>query len=263
MNLVINEQQVTFEAKDNQTFVTSRDIAAVFGKLHKNVLRDIEALPTDEFNQLNFEPVNYKDAKGETRKAYRLTRDGFALLAMGFTGEKAYQWKIAFIDGFNKMEAFIRNGGFEIPANYAEALQLAADQAREIDVLNAALEAAKPQIAFAKQIAQSAGTLSVRDFAKVLCKRGFSIGEKRLFRHLRNFHILDAHNKPYQKFVEMGIIELAESHYTNPTTGDSVLYTQPRITAKGQEYVHTLLVMGEMIKRPPLFDEATIARIAQ
>ena len=42
---------------------------------------------------------------------YKITRDGFSLLVMGFTGEKAYKWKIEFINAFNKMEAIIKNGG--------------------------------------------------------------------------------------------------------------------------------------------------------
>lgn len=87
---------------------TSRVVAEKFGKLHKNVLRDIEKITSetpDEFNRLNFEPVTYLDAKGEARPQYELTRDGFTLLAMGFTGKAAMEWKIRFIEAFNMMEA--------------------------------------------------------------------------------------------------------------------------------------------------------------
>lgn len=87
---------------------TSRVVAEKFDKLHKNVLRDIENLREDageEFNRLNFEPVEYLDAKGETRPAYEMTRDGFTLLVMGFTGKPAMEWKIRFIEAFNLMEA--------------------------------------------------------------------------------------------------------------------------------------------------------------
>ena len=58
-----------------------------------------------EFNERNFAPVGYKDAKGEIRPAYRLTRDGFAFLAMGFTGKKAAAWKERFLEAFDAMEA--------------------------------------------------------------------------------------------------------------------------------------------------------------
>jgi Rha family phage regulatory protein len=66
-------------------------VAAIFDKQHKNVLRDIEEIVsrTDEKNRSNFGLVEYKDAKGESRPCYLLTRDGFTFTAMGFTGAKA------------------------------------------------------------------------------------------------------------------------------------------------------------------------------
>jgi Rha family phage regulatory protein len=82
---------------------TSRKIASKFGKEHKNVLRSIETLEcSNEFNQLNFEPVDYMDAKGEKRPEYLITRDGFSFLIMGFTGREAAKFKEEFINAFNK-----------------------------------------------------------------------------------------------------------------------------------------------------------------
>lgn len=83
-------------------------IAEHFGKSHKNILRDLRALMADcpeEFNGLNFAPVDYYDSKGEKRPMYEITRDGFMLLSMGFTGTNATRLKIAFIEEFNRMEA--------------------------------------------------------------------------------------------------------------------------------------------------------------
>lgn len=80
--------------------------------LHGHVLRCIRALiaqiPT-EFSAPNFEAVKYLDAKGESREMYRITRDGFTLLAMGFTGKKALGFKMAYIQAFDDMAAFIKN----------------------------------------------------------------------------------------------------------------------------------------------------------
>ena len=93
--------------------VSSLEVAKHFEKRHDNVLRDIEKIiescPT-EFNGLNFEAVEYLDTKGEKRPAYNLTRDGFSLLVMGFTGEKALQWKIRYIQAFNAMEQALQSG---------------------------------------------------------------------------------------------------------------------------------------------------------
>lgn len=94
------------QSGDTGMFTTSLIIAEAFGKEHKNVLQIIDHLEcSPEFNQLNFKPVEYKDAKGEMRPAYQLTRDGFAFLAMGFTGKKAAAWKEKFLMAFNTMEA--------------------------------------------------------------------------------------------------------------------------------------------------------------
>ena len=88
---------------------TSFQVAELFDRLHKNVLRDIQALEcSPEFNRLNFEPVEYTDAKGERRPAYRLTKDGFVFLAMGFTGPQAARFKEAYITAFNEMEKALR-----------------------------------------------------------------------------------------------------------------------------------------------------------
>jgi Rha family phage regulatory protein len=101
---------------------TSLNVAHVFGKRHANIIRDIEdlrqALPSR--CRLNFE-LTYLDIcqpNGGTRTeaAYFLTRDGFTLLAMGFTGKKALQFKLAYIDAFNKMEAALKQSPLPPPA---------------------------------------------------------------------------------------------------------------------------------------------------
>lgn len=111
----INNQEVVFKNKYNRIFCTSLDVAKVFGKKHFHVLRDIENILNDLreigdlLNSSNFGLVKYKDQKGELRPAYQISRDGFSLLAMGFTGKKALQWKIAFINAFNQMESIVKN----------------------------------------------------------------------------------------------------------------------------------------------------------
>lgn len=101
----INNVNVAFEIVGDEIFANSLQIAEVFEKNHSHILRSIDNLPNDEFKSLNFKYDNYFDKKGEQRKCYNLTRDGFSLLVMGFTGAKAYKWKIEFIKAFNLMEA--------------------------------------------------------------------------------------------------------------------------------------------------------------
>lgn len=85
--------------------ISSLKVAQKFGKNHKDVLRAIQRLKiSEDFNRRNFAPVEYCDAKGENRKAYNLTKDGFMFVAMGFTGHAADLWRMRFIECFNKME---------------------------------------------------------------------------------------------------------------------------------------------------------------
>lgn len=108
LNVVINPIIPQLTVSENGIpMASSLDIAKVFEKEHKNILRDIENLFEDipqDFNELNFELVEYTDAKGEKRPMYNLTRDAFTLLAMGFTGKKAMRFKVLYIETFNAME---------------------------------------------------------------------------------------------------------------------------------------------------------------
>ncbi|EDO6645070.1 Rha family transcriptional regulator [Campylobacter coli] len=96
----------------NQVFINSLDLAKVFKKRHDNIIQTIENLPQDEFKTLNFEISSSIRKNGlfeKDTKFYKLTRDAFSLLVMGFTGEKAYKWKVEFIKAFNEMEKRLKN----------------------------------------------------------------------------------------------------------------------------------------------------------
>lgn len=96
-------------SEEGRNFTTSIIVAKFFEKEHYNVLQAIKNLECSErFNELNFQAVEYRDAKGEMRPAYRMTRDGFSFLAMGFTGKKAAAWKERFLEAFNAMEEALK-----------------------------------------------------------------------------------------------------------------------------------------------------------
>lgn len=99
------------EIIEGQITTTSTQVAAHFNKRHADVLRAIRNLTSEvdaDFYQRNFASVmvEFTNGKGGTQQApaYRVTRDGFTLLAMGFTGKEAMQWKVAYLTAFNKME---------------------------------------------------------------------------------------------------------------------------------------------------------------
>lgn len=120
--------------KEERVICTSLDVAETFGKEHKNVLRDIEMLGcSDEFNRLNFEPISYTDSMNRTQKAYAMTRDGFTILVMGYTGGLAMKFKEAYIKQFNAMEAALQSKRIEREKGIAvrQALTKALHQSTE------------------------------------------------------------------------------------------------------------------------------------
>ena len=100
------------EIENGQPVTTSLKIAELFGKNHKEVLRDIrdKVVPnvTDDFGQRNFAPSSYVNEQNKHQPMYYITRDGFAMVAMGYTGAKAMKFKEAYINEFNKMEAMLQ-----------------------------------------------------------------------------------------------------------------------------------------------------------
>lgn len=101
---------------NNHVTALSTDVAKYFGKSHFHVIRDIEnlieKLPSSRASIFGASEVqiasNLKNAPSKLIKAYRMTRDGFTLLVMGWTGEKALQFKLAWLDAFNRMEEQLR-----------------------------------------------------------------------------------------------------------------------------------------------------------
>ena len=103
---------------DKQAVTTSLVLAEVFEKQHKNVIQAIEAKIESAENQARYKRMFYEgiytDKKGEQRKMYYMNRDGFTLLAMEFTGRKVDEFKLKYIDAFNKMEEQIRNQSLQV-----------------------------------------------------------------------------------------------------------------------------------------------------
>lgn len=101
---------------EKKPVTTSLAVASYFGKRHADVLRAIDAISDEcgpDFHGRNFAPMTYtvnigKGAQREDR-AVRITKDGFTLLAMGFTGKKAMKFKLDYIRAFNAMEAILKH----------------------------------------------------------------------------------------------------------------------------------------------------------
>lgn len=121
--------------KDGVPVTTSRAVADQFGKRHDSVIRDIENLlnlhksveigsdTAKDFLKQNFAEATYTDSKGRTQPQYIMTKDGFTLLVMGYTGAKALRFKIAYINAFNQMQRLIRGCGVSAPAPALKSIE--------------------------------------------------------------------------------------------------------------------------------------------
>lgn len=91
--------------KNERAVTSTTNVAKNFKREHHNVMKSVEALKKDvvNFNEMFFETTE-PDSYNRERKVYLMNRDGFTLLAMGFTGKRAMEFKLKYIEAFNDME---------------------------------------------------------------------------------------------------------------------------------------------------------------
>lgn len=131
--------EITKINKEEVTVVSSLDVAETFEKNHRDVMESIRVLEasisTAEFSAL-FNLATYKASNGKSNPMYFMTRDGFTLLAMGYTGEKAMKFKLAYIKQFNAMENALtgkrieREKGIAVRQSLTKALQQSKENER-------------------------------------------------------------------------------------------------------------------------------------
>lgn len=117
---------------------TSLKVAEFFERNHRHVLRDIRDLVakcSKNFTEPNFGLSEYTDPTGRKLPMYLLTKDGFMMLAMGYTGERAMRLKEAYIAQFNAMEEALRARPAAMPSNYSEALRALAAEVEKREAL--------------------------------------------------------------------------------------------------------------------------------
>ena len=145
-NLKHKHRDVVIKKIDGELVVTSRQVAEDFEKNHADVVTKIEGkvrpngrievgliqgiIDSGEIPKNYFIEDSYLDTYGRKQKEYLLTRDGFSLLVMGFTGSKALQWKLKYIEAFNKMEQELK--GKVRPLTTEEMLELQFKYAKEV-----------------------------------------------------------------------------------------------------------------------------------
>ena len=225
--------------KDKQAVTSSLQVAETFGKRHDHVTRDIEELiaqsGSPKLGNEMFATGTYEN-RGKQYPMYYMNRDGFTLLAMGFTGDKALQFKLQYIKAFNEMEQQVK---FQVPATLPEALRLAADQAEKISVLQPKADytdkmLANPGLETTSVIAKNYG-YSTREFNKLLHGLGIQYKQGKTW-------LL------YAKYQDKGYTHVEPYGYTNSDGIDKVRNTM-KWTQKGQEFLYSFLKSKGILPR--------------
>jgi len=243
------ENEIMLQEVNGIITTNTRDIADRFKKQHSEVLKKIEGYERtkedkhiagllDQFEpSVNtlcyFIPSEYIDSKGETRKEYLLSRDGFSLLAMGFTGQEALKWKLEYIAAFNKMEQLIKKQLEKaLPSTYKEALIQLIESIEKSEVLLIENERLAPLAEFAEQVTESSNAIDIGDFSKIVSNANINIGRNKLFEWFRNQKLLMSDNVPYQKYVDNNWFKVIET--TKQTSYGIKCYSKTLITGRGQ-----------------------------
>lgn len=224
---------IKIDIVENQLVTDSKRVAAVFDKRHDHVLRDIDLLKDcPNFGEM-FKDAMSTDVYGRPQRIYYMNRDGFSLLAMGFTGKESLQWKIKYINAFNEMEK-----AWNSPEQImARALRVADETIKGLQAEN---ERMKPKEIFADAVAASNTSILIGDLAKLIKQNGVEIGQKRLFVWLRdNGYLIKRSgsdwNMPTQKSMKLELFEVKESITHNPD-GSIRINRTTKVTGKGQQY---------------------------
>lgn len=223
--------EVTIKYENNQMLVTSLQVSEDFGKQHRHVLESIRNLVAENSAaKLVFFESEYEN-RGKKYPMFTMNRDGFTLLAMGFTGKEALEWKFKYIEAFNNMEAklnspeFIMNRALEISRKQIEALMLENNEL-------------KPKGEYFDALVERNLLTNFRDTAKEL-----HLKQKILMEYLytNKFIYKDKKGniKPYANFVDKGYFEIKEFANKN------IAGVQTLVTPKGRESLRLLLNVNE------------------
>ena len=192
--------EIILSEKNGQVLASSREVAEKFGKAHGSILKTIcgetrngkhvnglcdEILASGNPLTKYFIKSTYMN-RGKEYPEYLMTRDGFSLLAMGFTGKEAVEWKLKYIDAFNQMEDRLKNGSqlteeerLKLQLFSKDASEVAYAHNRLIELATAPLiaenEELKPKAEYHDEVLKKDGLITTTVVAKDL---GFSSANK-------------------------------------------------------------------------------------
>lgn len=256
--------ELVIQNSNGNDVTTSLIVAEVFGKNHKDVLRDIERLScSDDFRVRNFAHTPYTHPQnGQVYHYYEMTKDGFSFLVMGYTGTKAGEFKERFINEFNRREALLKNDDYILMRSQQilqKRLEASEEKIKKLEVeKQAIIEETKPAVVFTECVKNSPTNILVRDLAKLITQNGFKIGECRLYDWLVEKKYLIRHKRwskskgkydndytPTQKAAEMFLFFVTENAVMQ---GGNLAFIKHTCYVTGKGHVYFLNKFKELSK---------------
>lgn len=238
-----NKPKINVVIENDQPVTTSRNVADNFSKKHYHVLEAIDEIMggIENSGDLFYETTYIHPQNKQEYRQFLMTKDGFTLLAMGFTGKKAMNFKIAYIERFNEMEQQLQK---QLPGTYKEALLQLVEQVEENEILEQRIAEYEPRISYLDNILQSKDTVTITQIA---ADYGMSPqAMNKLLHKLRVQHKVGGQWILYKKHMSEGY---TKSH-TVPITksdGSEMVVMNTKWTQKGRLFLYDLLKKEEIL----------------
>lgn len=232
------EIQITIE--NEQPITTSRNVASNFEKRHDHVLRDIDDLKetigvTQNWGDLFHETTYTHPQNKQQYREYYMTKDGFTLLAMGFTGKRALEFKLAYIERFNEMERQLQN---QLPGTYKEALIQLVEQVEQNELLEYKIAEYEPKVNYLDTILSSADTVTITQIA---ADYGMSArAMNKLLNELEVQHKVGGQWILYKKHMQQGYTK-SHTNEIQKADGGVKVVMNTKWTQKGRLFLYNLL----------------------
>lgn len=235
-NQLTTEIEITIE--NEQPITTSRNVASNFGKQHKNVLQAIDELKTglaENSANLFYESEYVHHQNKQSFREVLMTKDGFTLLAMGFTGKRALEFKLAYIERFNEMERQLQN---KLPGTYKEALIQLVEQVEQNELLEYKIAEYEPKVNYLDTILSSADTVTITQIA---ADYGMSArAMNKLLNELEVQHKVGGQWILYKKHMQQGYTR-SHTNEIQKADGGVKVVMNTKWTQKGRLFLYNLL----------------------
>lgn len=247
---------IILSMQNGEPVVSSRQIAESFEKRHDHVMRDIEdimrGLPKNGDTPMFYKTEYVHEQNGQSYPMYLMNRDGFTLLAMGFNGKAALEWKLKYIAAFNEMEKKLAEKPQLTRSQLLATALIAAHE--ELEEKDKKIAELTPKGVFADAVSASSQSILVGEMAKLLSQNGIQMGQNRLFSWMREngYLIKDRkrtdYNMPTQKSMELRLFEIKETSIAH-SDGHTSINKTPKVTGIGQVYFVNLFLKTEKSKK--------------